>query len=162
MYHKEPSGATAGSCGQELGVGTSHSRICTPAPAAVAASAKNGISAPKTIRNLESHPDFIRDCPLSKNVPGMRHCQEGIDALPCVIPARPALVLTKGGACGVRLKDVSFFVPKRLEMKKNLPPFNYFALIDFQLDKKDAYISINYEEFIFGMHHASNQERSSP
>jgi hypothetical protein len=44
VYHSEPSGASAGSCGRDFGVGTSYSRICTLSiptvvePARVAAS----------------------------------------------------------------------------------------------------------------------------
>ena len=84
-FDKEPSGAAAGSCGRESGVGTSHSRICTPAPVVVAPPVKNGTGA-STIKNHENHLGFIRNYPLSKNVRGLRHCQEEIDALPCHAP----------------------------------------------------------------------------
>src|SRR5271166_2599713 len=46
VYQSEPSGASAGSCGRDFGVGTSNSRICTSStptfvePASIAANVK--------------------------------------------------------------------------------------------------------------------------
>ena len=59
VYHNESSGPTAGSCGREFGVGTSHSCIRTFTSARVMAAAKSEASTAVRIRNPERCLSFI-------------------------------------------------------------------------------------------------------